>query len=67
LSEYARAAASFVAADGVRLHYEVEGDGPPVLLHLGAGCDAYLWRAAGYVGALSAQRSSSCLIIAVTV
>jgi pimeloyl-ACP methyl ester carboxylesterase len=49
--------ASFVAADGVRLHYEVEGDGPPVLLHLGAGCDADLWRAAGYVGSLSAHRS----------
>jgi pimeloyl-ACP methyl ester carboxylesterase len=26
-------------------------------LHLGAGCDADLWRAAGYVGALSAKRS----------
>jgi pimeloyl-ACP methyl ester carboxylesterase len=49
--------ARFVAADGVRLHYEVVGDGPPVLLHLGAGCDAELWRAAGYVGALADGRS----------
>ena len=32
----------FTAPDGVRLHYEVEGNGPPLLLHLGAGCDADL-------------------------
>ena len=43
------------APDGVRLHYEVEGDGPPLLLHLGAGCDSDLWRAAGYVEPLSTR------------
>jgi pimeloyl-ACP methyl ester carboxylesterase len=44
---------SFTAPDGVRLHYEVEGSGPPLVLHLGAGADADLWRAAGYVEPLS--------------
>jgi 3-oxoadipate enol-lactonase len=39
----------FTAADGVKLHYEVQGAGLPLLLHLGAGCDAELWSAAGYV------------------
>jgi pimeloyl-ACP methyl ester carboxylesterase len=42
-----------VAPDGVRLHYDVEGDGPPLLLHLGSGCDSDLWRAAGYVEPLA--------------
>jgi len=42
-----------VAPDGVRLHYELEGSGPPLVLHLGAGCDADVWRAAGYVAPLS--------------
>jgi pimeloyl-ACP methyl ester carboxylesterase len=44
---------SFTAPDGVRLHYEVEGSGPPLALHLGAGADADLWRAAGYMKPLS--------------
>jgi pimeloyl-ACP methyl ester carboxylesterase len=45
---------AFVTApDGVRLHYELEGSGPPLLLHLGAGCDAGLWHAAGYVEPLA--------------
>jgi len=43
------------SADGVRLSYEIEGDGPPLQLHLGAGCDSDLWRAAGYLGPLSRQ------------
>jgi len=43
----------FTSRDGVRLHYELEGDGPPLVLHLGAGCDADVWRAAGYVDALA--------------
>jgi pimeloyl-ACP methyl ester carboxylesterase len=41
------------ARDGVRLHFEIEGDGAPLLLHLGAGCDSDLWRAAGYVATLA--------------
>jgi pimeloyl-ACP methyl ester carboxylesterase len=50
----------FIAPDGVRLHYKVEGSGPPLLLHLGAGADADLWRAAGYVEPLS--RSYTCVL-----
>src|ERR1700737_2581810 len=50
----------FTAPDGVRLHYESEGDGPPLLLHLGAGCDASLWRAAGYLDALS--KTYGCIL-----
>ena len=41
------------ASDGVRLYYELEGSGPPLILHLGAGCDLELWRAAGYVERLA--------------
>lgn len=45
---------AFVTApDGTRLHYEVDGDGPPLVLHLGAGCDSELWRAAGYLEPLA--------------
>ncbi len=51
---------SFTAPDGVRLHYEVEGAGPPLVLHLGAGADADLWRAAGYVEPLS--RAYACIL-----
>ena len=51
---------TFTAPDGVRLHYEVEGSGPPLVLHLGAGADADLWRAAGYVEPLS--RAYSCVL-----
>jgi pimeloyl-ACP methyl ester carboxylesterase len=32
----------------------MEGSGPPLLLHLGAGGDSGLWRAAGYVDPLAA-------------
>ncbi len=45
---------TFLAApDGIRLHYTMEGDGPPLVMHLGAGCDSELWRAAGYLEALT--------------
>ena len=52
--------AFLVAPDGVRLHYEINGSGPPLVLHLGAGCDSDVWRAAGYVEPLS--RSFSCVL-----
>lgn len=48
------------SSDGVRLAYEVEGDGPALVLHLGAGCDSGLWRAAGYLDPLAA--SYSCIL-----
>lgn len=50
----------FTASDGVRLHYELEGSGPPLLLHLGAGADSDLWRAAGYVESLA--RENTCIL-----
>src|ERR1700694_3648083 len=53
---------SFVTApDGVRLHYELEGEGPPLLLHLGAGCDSDLWRAAGYIEPLA--KKFQCILL----
>lgn len=42
------------------MHYELEGDGRPLLLHLGAGCDSDLWRAAGYVEPLA--KSYQCIL-----
>jgi pimeloyl-ACP methyl ester carboxylesterase len=49
--------ATFATPDGVRLHYEIVGTGPALVLHLGAGCDASLWEAAGYVSPLSERFS----------
>ena len=40
------------ASDGVRVYYEVEGDGPPLLLIHGFGQGGERWRGAGYVEAL---------------
>ena len=54
------AVAFLTSPDGVRLHYELEGDGPPLVLHLGAGADANLWREAGYVEQLS--RHQTCVL-----
>jgi len=48
------------SSDGVRLAYELEGRGPALLLHLGAGCDSGLWRAAGYLEPLS--QSYACIL-----
>jgi pimeloyl-ACP methyl ester carboxylesterase len=50
----------FTTSDGVRLAYQIEGQGPALLLHLGAGCDSELWRAAGYLERLSP--SYTCIL-----
>jgi pimeloyl-ACP methyl ester carboxylesterase len=50
----------FKSRDGVRLHYAIEGSGRPLLLHLGAGADSDLWRAAGYVEPLA--RTYRCIL-----
>jgi len=42
-----------VSRDGLRIHYEVAGDGIPLMLLAGAGGDGSIWRRAGYVDALS--------------
>ena len=41
---------------GVRIHYEVNGDGPPLILHTGGGGDLEMWRAAGYPAGLTDRR-----------
>ncbi|MGA7861936.1 MAG: alpha/beta hydrolase [Thermoplasmata archaeon] len=37
-----------VTREGVRINYEVEGDGPAVVLYTGAGPDIRTWHLAGY-------------------
>ena len=50
----------FTSPDGVRLHYKLEGSGPPLVMHLGAGADSELWRRAGYVEPLA--KSYTCVL-----
>lgn len=50
----------FRSRDGLHLHYELAGSGPPLILHLGAGGDLDLWRAAGYVEPLA--RNFQCVL-----
>jgi pimeloyl-ACP methyl ester carboxylesterase len=38
--------------NGIRIHYEVEGQGPPLMLHCGFLQDLQRWYQAGYVDAL---------------
>lgn len=45
----------FVESQGVRIHYRVEGDGPPVVLQHGSSMNSTLWDACGYVKALKAD------------
>jgi pimeloyl-ACP methyl ester carboxylesterase len=42
----------FVERGGIRVHYEVDGEGPALFLLPGAGCDGSFWRRAGYLDAL---------------
>jgi pimeloyl-ACP methyl ester carboxylesterase len=42
----------YVERGGVRLHYEVAGDGPPLFLLIGGGGDGSAWRKAGYISRL---------------
>jgi len=46
----------YVTNGGVRIHYEVEGVGPAIVLHTGAGGDLRIWREAGYVAGLPGFR-----------
>ena len=46
----------FIVRDRVRLAYDDLGAGPPVFFHTGAGGDAGMWRAAGYLDALPDHR-----------
>ena len=40
---------AFLLRDGVRLHYQVTGDGPPLVLHHGFGGSWSAWRYFGFV------------------
>ena len=42
----------FFMHEGVKLHYEVEGAGFPLILHTGGGGDGSMWRDGGYVAGL---------------
>lgn len=42
----------FVTNGGIRIHYEVEGTGPAIIMRTGAGGDLRIWRDAGYVAGL---------------
>jgi pimeloyl-ACP methyl ester carboxylesterase len=42
----------YATNNGVRIHYETEGAGPPLLLHCGFYQSLHDWRDAGYVAAL---------------
>lgn len=43
-----------IAPDDVRLHYEIVGSGPPLILQTGGAGDGLMWRDAGYSDPLSA-------------
>ena len=45
-----------ITTSGVEIHYEVEGDGPPLILHTGGGGDLEMWRLAGYTRGLPGRR-----------
>jgi pimeloyl-ACP methyl ester carboxylesterase len=43
--------------NGLSIHYEVEGEGPPLVLHHGSFGSVDDWRDFGYVGALKGRRT----------
>jgi pimeloyl-ACP methyl ester carboxylesterase len=53
-------AVRFVERRGVRICFEVVGDGPPVVLLHGAAGDRTMWRHAGYVDGL---KGFSCVLV----
>jgi pimeloyl-ACP methyl ester carboxylesterase len=46
----------FVNNHGVKIYYEDEGSGPPIVFHMGAGGDSSVWRHAGYMEGLPGFR-----------
>jgi pimeloyl-ACP methyl ester carboxylesterase len=42
----------YATSNGVRIYYEREGSGPPLVLHAGFGANLDLWRECGYLSAL---------------
>ena len=47
-----------VDSSGVKIHFAVEGEGFPVVLHTGGGGDGTMWAQAGYVEGLYGFRAS---------
>lgn len=43
----------YVTNAGVRLFYEIDGQGPPILMHTGGGGAGSMWREGGYVTGLA--------------
>jgi len=43
---------AFADNNGVRIHFETEGQGPALVLYHGAGATLDIWRELGYVEAL---------------
>jgi pimeloyl-ACP methyl ester carboxylesterase len=51
----------FAESRGVRIHYQVEGNGPPLVLHHGFSGSLELWRQFGYVEAL--HHDYQCILL----
>jgi pimeloyl-ACP methyl ester carboxylesterase len=51
----------YVTREGIRIHYEVEGDGEPFVLQHGFSNNLELWRLCGYVEAL--RDAYRCILI----
>jgi len=43
----------FANNNGVKIHYEIEGNGPPIVLHHGFGGVGERWREYGYTQELN--------------
>ncbi|WP_434113440.1 alpha/beta fold hydrolase [Methylocaldum sp. GT1TLB] len=51
----------YVDSQGVRIHYQAEGEGPPLVLHHGFTSSSEAWRQFGYVRALC--RDNRCILL----
>jgi pimeloyl-ACP methyl ester carboxylesterase len=51
----------YVDSEGVRIHYQVDGDGPPLVLQHGFTSSSDAWRQFGYVPALC--RDNRCILV----
>jgi pimeloyl-ACP methyl ester carboxylesterase len=46
----------FATNEGTRIHYEIIGDGLPIVLHTGAAGDSTMWKNGGYVDGLNGYK-----------
>jgi pimeloyl-ACP methyl ester carboxylesterase len=47
---------SYVTNNGVRIHYETVGSGPPIIFSHGGNCNSTMWKLGGYVDGLKEYR-----------